>query len=211
MLCASLKNDSTMTFKYFDKPELFVGLRETKTICDTCGQEKVCFDAEAFYGTDDLTSICPDCLASGQLIHKNAFTCDGDIEELKQQIKRLNPDLTNDEIQNIADQKTIELVTTTPHLVTWQDWQWPCADGDYCRFIGYGSKPFYKELAKQIPVEEFFKDSFYDIESYIDYLWKDVVPDKEIKNYNDSNMYGALFYVFKSLNSDKIITIWDSN
>lgn len=152
-----------------------------------------------------------DRLAGGLLIHKNAFTCDGDIEELKQQITRLNPGLTNDEIQNIANQKTIELVTTTPHLVTWQDWQWPCADGDYCRFIGYGSKPYYKELAKQIPVEEFFKDSFYDIESYIDYLWKDVVPDKEIKNYNDSNLYGALFYVFKSLNSDKIITIWDSN
>jgi uncharacterized protein CbrC (UPF0167 family) len=48
-----------MVFKYFDKPELFTGFREIETTCDICGQEKFCFDAEAFYGTEDLKSICP--------------------------------------------------------------------------------------------------------------------------------------------------------
>ena len=198
-----------MTFKYYDKPELFTGLRNTETTCDTCGQEKICFDAEAFYGTEDINSICPDCLSSGQLNEKNIFTCNGDIEELKQQLKNLNPTLTDTEIENIAQQKTTELEKTTPHLVTWQDWDWPCADGDYCKFIGFGSKPFYKNLAPDLPTEDFFKKSFYDNGSDTDYLWKEVLPDKEIKNFEDSNKYGTLFYVFKSLNSDKILTIWD--
>lgn len=53
-----------MTFKYFDKPEIFTGLRDKLTICNTCGQEKFCFDAETFVGAEDITSICPDCLIS---------------------------------------------------------------------------------------------------------------------------------------------------
>ena len=200
-----------MTFKYFDNPELFVGLRDTETICDTCGQNKLCFDAEAFYGSDDLTSICPECLASGKLIDLNSFTCEGDIKSLVGQLKQLNPLLTDKEIQEIAKQKTTELEKTTPHLITWQDWSWPSSDGDYCKFIGYGSKPFYTNLAKDIPVEEFFKASFYEPEFYNDDLWSDALPDKLIKDYKDSTQYGKLFYVFKSLNSDKIITTLDSD
>lgn len=200
-----------MTFKYFDNPELFVGLRDTETICDTCRQSKLCFDAEAFYGSDDLTSVCPECLESGKLADKDAFTCEGDIENLIEQLTQLNPSLTDDEIQEIAEQKTFELEKTTPHLITWQDWSWPCADGDYCKFIGYGSKPFYTNLAKDIPVEEFFKNSFYKPEFYNDDLWTDALPVKLIKDYKDSSQYGTLFYVFQSLNSDKIITISDGD
>lgn len=87
----------------------------------------------------------------------------------------------------------------------------PCEDADYCRFTGYSSKPFYKELAKQIPVEDFFSRFVLRYRIIHGLLWIDVVPNNDIKNYNDSNMYGALFYVFKSLNSNKISTIWDSN
>jgi uncharacterized protein CbrC (UPF0167 family) len=197
-----------MTFKYYDKPELFTGFRDTKTTCGTCGQEKFCFDAEAFYGTEDLTSICPDCLMGGQLNDKNIFTCNGDIEELKRQLKILNPTLTKIEIESIAQQKTTELEKTTPHLVTWQDWNWPCADGEYCKFIGFGSKPLYNEIAKYENVELFFKNSFYNSNYYEEYLWEEV-PEKMILNYTESEQYFTLFYVFKSLNSDKILTIWD--
>ena len=198
-----------MTFKYFDKPEFFIGLRDTETICDICEQSKFCFDAEGFYGSDDLTSICPECLASGKLIDINSFTCNGDVKNLVDQLKQLNPNLTENEIQEIAKQKTIELEKTTPHLITWQEWSWPCSGGDYCKFIGYGSKPFYKDLAKDIPVEDFFKNSFYKAEFYNDDLWTEAVPDKLVKDYKDSSQYGTLFYVFKSLNSDKILTTWD--
>lgn len=203
-----------MTFKHFDRPEIFTGLREIETTCDTCQQEKLCFDAEAFLGGDEITSICPDCLASGQLHERDIFTCDGDIAELKRQLKNLNSSLTDLQIDDIANQKTIVLEKTTPPLVTWQDWGWPCTDGDYCQFIGYGSRPFYNSLATTLTGEEIFKNSFYynlKNDSDIDYLWHDVLPEKEVKDYNESSRMATLFYVFKSLNSDTIITIWDCN
>jgi len=122
--------------------------------------------------------------------------------------------LTKLQIDDIANQNTTELEKTTPHLVTWQDWSWPCADGDYCKFIGYGSRPFYNSLATTTTGEQLFKNSFYynlKDDSDIDYLWQDVLPEKEVKDYNDSSELATLFYVFKSLHSDTIITIWDCN
>jgi uncharacterized protein CbrC (UPF0167 family) len=198
-----------MTFKYFDKPEFFGCFKDIKTTCDTCGQDKICFDAELFYGSDELNSICSECLSSGKLNDKNSFTCEGDIEELKRQLRTINPSLTNLEIDEIANQKTLELEKTTPYLVTWQNWSWPCVDGDYCKFIGFGSKSFYKNLAKDTNVEDFFRESFYEKNTNFDYLWKEALPDKEIKNYNDSTQYETLFYVFRSINSEKVVTIWD--
>jgi uncharacterized protein CbrC (UPF0167 family) len=64
-------------------------------------------------------------------------TCDGDINELIRQLKDLNPLLTETEIDELAKLKTTELEKKTPKLITWQDWSWPCAEGDYCKFIGY--------------------------------------------------------------------------
>lgn len=203
-----------MTFKYFDRPEIFTELSDANATCDACKEEKPCFGAEAFLGGEDITSICPECLASGQLRNRDIFTCDGDISELKRQLKNLNPSLTQLQIDKIANQKTTELEKTTPHLVTWQDWTWPCADGDYCKFIGYGSRPFYNSLATTKTGEELFKNSFYlnlKYDSDIDFLWQDVLPEKEVKDYNDSTKLRTLFYVFKSLNSNTIITIWDCN
>lgn len=201
-----------MIFKYFDRPDMYALLHEGVTTCDLCEQTKQCFDAAAFYGGENISSICADCLASARLNEKDIFTCNGDITELKRQLKNLTPSLTDLEINEIAFQKTTELEKTTPHLVTWQDWNWPCADGDYCKFIGYGSRPFYHSLATTMTGEELFKSSFYyDIRdnSDIDYLWQEVLPVKEVKNYKDSNELTTLFYVFRSLHSDIIITIWD--
>ena len=203
-----------MTFKYFDKPEIHTGLLETKITCDICGQEKICFDAEAFYGNDTINSICPDCLSSGQLVDRDIFTCDGDIKELIRQLKDLNPLLTETEVNELATLKTTELEKKTPKLVTWQDWSWPCADGDYCKFIGYGSKPFYNSLATNTTGKDIFSNSLYynlKDDSDVDYLWDDFMPETEVTDYNESNELSTLFYVFRSLNSEKIITIWDCN
>ncbi|MFD3001193.1 CbrC family protein [Pontibacter toksunensis] len=116
-------------------------------------------------------------------------------------------------IEQQAREKTEELEKTTPHLITWQDWEWPCAEGDYCKFIGFGSKPLYRELSAGKPEKEFFSDSIYYtlLGSDLEYLWSDVLPEKEVKDYNDSTQYSTLFYVFKSLKSDTVVTILDCN
>lgn len=200
-----------MEFKYFEKPEIHTVLRESGAVCDICTEAKPCFDARVFYGEEEIDAICPTCLASGKLLQKNISTCEGDIDSLISQLKQLHPDWTDEHVQDIAEQKTVELETTTPHIVTWQDWQWPCADGDYCRFIGYGSRPLYIELAGNAPAEQFFRESFYDPADFDDDLWDRVLPGKAVKDFRESSKYGSLFYVFRSLHSDRIITIWDTN
>jgi hypothetical protein len=121
--------------------------------------------------------------------------------------------VTESELDDMVKTKTNELETTTPQLITWQDWNWPCADGDYCKFIGYGSKPFFNRLSNSDSGKDFFLHSLYKVVNQTDteYLWNDFMPDEEVNNYEDSSQYGTLFYVFKSLNSGKIVTTWDSN
>lgn len=201
-----------MNFTYFENPEVYTGLRDNVTTCHFCEDEKACFDAEAFYGEDTITSICPECLASGRLKEIDSNTCNGDIEELKRQLKELNPALSSADIDQIALQKTSLLEKTTPPLITWQDWDWPVIDGDYGKFVAYGSKPLYHHLAKETSSELLFKNSIVDDEADIDtdYLWNEVLPDSEIKDYNDSSDQATLFYVFKSLTSDKVVTIVDT-
>jgi uncharacterized protein CbrC (UPF0167 family) len=201
-----------MKFKYFENPESFSVISDENVCCDLCNKEKICFEADLFYGEDEIDFICPECLQSGALKNKDIITCEGDISELKRQIKNKNQHLSDQEIHELAVIKTSELETTTPKLITWQDWFWPCSVGDYCTFIGYGSKEFYQSLSNSESVKQFFSDSIYfsqKEESDCNYLWDEVLPEKPIKNYHQSEDYGTLFYVFKCLHSDKIVTVWD--
>jgi len=201
-----------MQFKYFDNPKLFSGFIEDEAVCDICNSTTKCFDAAAFFGFDEINAICPGCLVSGKLNDKEIYTVSGDIEELKRQLKILHVAFTDQEIETIALEKTKELEKITPPVISWQDWDWPCADGDYCRFIGYGSKQLYETLAYGSDAKRLFSTSFYyDLKdvSDVESLWAEALPGNEIKNYEESREYGTLFYVFKSLNSDKVITIWD--
>ena len=196
---------TTTALKYFKNADKLLSKKDGDVECACCHQTKPCLQATL------EESVCEDCLTSGQLSKLDSSNCHGDISELKRQLKALNPNYTEKEIDKIAELKTEELEKTTPHLVTWQDWDWPCADGDYCVFIGYGSQPFYNKLAKNNNGRELFENSFYyKIKDVSDAtLWENLLSEKEINNYEDSNEYGVLFYVFKSLNSDKIITTWD--
>jgi uncharacterized protein CbrC (UPF0167 family) len=201
-----------MTFTYFENPEMHTGLQEHIATCHFCEEEKACFDAESFYGEDKINSICPECLAAGRLVEIDSFTCNGDMEELRRQLKEIHPDMSSTEIEQLALQKTTLLERTTPPLITWQDWEWPCADGDYCRFIGFGSQPLYERLATAGSGEELFKDSFYSgLEDDVDTddLWESVLPEDEIRDFQDSSEMETLFYVFQSLTSKKIVTIMD--
>jgi uncharacterized protein CbrC (UPF0167 family) len=203
-----------MTFTYFDKAEKYSPLSEEAVSCDLCRMEKVCFDAELYYGTDQIDYICPECLAAGKLNDRDIFTCEGDIDELRRQLVVIHPDWSDAQIEGLAAEKTSVLEKTTPHLVSWQDWVWPCAEGDYCRFIGFGSKTLYASMAPGTDGMVLFKNSFYhtvadDVD--VDEFWDDLLPEEDIADYNESADLPVLFYVFKSLHSDRIVTIWDSN
>lgn len=203
-----------MLFTYFEQPEKYSPLSEEETPCDFCGIEKLCFEGELFYGTDQVAYICPECLAEGKLTGRDIFTCEGDIEELRQQLRALHPEWSDEQIESVATEKTSALEKTTPHLVSWQDWSWPCADGDYCRFIGYGSKALFASMAPGTDGVQLFKHSIYHSiadDADVDTLWDDLLPEDDIADYHESADLPILFYVFKSLHTDRIVTIWDSN
>lgn len=203
-----------INFTYLEHPEKYSPLSEEEETCDFCGQEKLCMDASFLFGEEEYDFICPECLAGGKLIDREIFTCDGDIDELRRQLRVLHPEWSEEMIEADAEKKTIVLEKTTPQLISWQDWVWPAADGDYCRFIGYGSKEMFAALAPGTNGQELFKNSlYYTIDEDVDddELWEEVLPDEDITDYNDSAELPVLFYVFRSLHSDRIVTVWDSN
>ena len=190
-----------MDFKHFENADKFLTLLDNEVVCDCCHQTKKCFEATL------NDSVCSECLTTGQLSKLDTTTCSGDVDELKSQLRDLNPSYSEERLEKIVKSKTNVLEKTTPQLVTWQDWDWPCADGDYCKFIGYGSQEFFNRLSKDGNGRALFESSFYyrikDVSD--DTLWDNLLPENEIH----SDAYNVVFYVFKSLNSDKIITTWD--
>ena len=201
-----------MKFRYFESPEKYGAFLEGHMPCAICRVEKKCFDAGIFFGEDAIKAICPDCLAGGGLMDLDIYTCNGDAGGLYQQLQVSSPTATEEELNAMVQEKTTGLQKTTPALVTWQDWDWPCSDGDYCVFLAYGSKALYDQLAKDQKGETLFAGSIYYTQQEdgdAGELWTEEMPDKPINNNEEAGEAGILFYVFKSLHNDTIITTWD--
>lgn len=195
-----------MEFKYFKDFERFTTLSEGEVECEICNQESVCFDP-VFLGDEDVEFICPKCLFEKKLYGRNIFTNSGNFEELQSQISEAYPELSQEQQIELAKDRDRELEQATPQLITWQDFQWPCIDGDYGKFIGYGSKAFFNSLSTDADGKSLFKESLHpDLkEYYTEQQWIEMVPDNIINDYKESNEYSMLFYVFKSLTSDRLI------
>ena len=199
-------------FKYFEHPEKFSVFVLGDTTCACCGQTRHCFDAGIFLGDDAITAICPDCLSTGKLETQDIFTCEGDMGELIRQIKAIYPHLSIVEVERLAREKTAGLEKTTPPLRARQEWSWPCIEGDYCRFVGFGSHSLYNRLAEGNDGEWLFPRSlYYTVKDQGDFeaLWDEVMPALEIEDFEASCAFETLFYVFKSLHSSTVVTIWD--
>lgn len=200
-------------FKYFARPDRFSVLTGEETTCDICHETRRCFDASLYSGEETIDTICPECLAGGRLKDRDIFTCEGDIEAIIDQLQALYPERSNAEIEKKAREKTAELEKTTPKLVSWQEWSWPAIDGDYGIFIGFGSKTLYNRMAEGNDGSWLFQESLYHSvkdESDGDELWEEAMPAKDIPDFDASQEHDTLFYVFKSLHSDQIVTIWDA-
>jgi len=200
-------------FKFFDHPELFSVFVAGETPCDMCGQTKHCFDATAFYGEDSIEAICPECLASGRLQERDIFTCEGDMAELIRQLQLLYPEQPVAAIEKKAREKTAYLEKTTPKLITWQEWSWPCSDGGYCTFVGFGSHALYNSLAEGNDGQWLFPKSLYhtvkDVGDWEE-LWEEALPAKAIPDFEASRGFGTLFYVFRNKESGEVVTVWDA-
>ena len=201
-----------MEFKYFKYPKKFGVYISGKNNCSICNWKGKCMDATPFYGEEMLDAICPKCLKEGKLQGRNIFTNDGDTETLLDQLVELYPDATNEEIVAMARTRTDELETQTPTILSWQDWKFPCADGDYCEFIGFASQQSLNELAPNGNGQAFLQSIFYKnfkvVENF-DNLWGNI-PVQPIENLDQANR-DILVYLFKSVVTDTYIATWDTH
>src|SRR5690348_14481983 len=95
-------------FKYFESPERFGHFLEKETTCDLCGKHTRCFDGSVFIGENDIEAVCLECLEKGRLKELDIVTCQGDTNELRNQLQVLHPHATAGEISNMVKERTAE-------------------------------------------------------------------------------------------------------
>jgi len=100
-------------FRYFRDPDNFAFKVDQASPCSVCGRVGLWFDAEGFYGANEIECICDDCLAQGRL------------KELEME--------TNEASEGTEEEKDI-IRFRTPALPIWQDRMWPFVNGQYCVF-----------------------------------------------------------------------------
>ncbi|GEM_PF-761191 len=201
-----------MQFRYFQFPEKFAIWTDSPASCDFCGEAKRCFDGAPFLGSEPITAICGECLLAGKLRDRDTYACEGDIVELQQQLQALKPEKSAKTVSRKAGEVTDDLERTTPPIFTHQTWYWPCDGGDYCTFIGYGSKALYNHLAPDGDgIDLFLNSLYYTVEdlSDVDELWEESLPELPVTTLAAAKQLVTLFYVFVSQKKDKVVTLWD--
>ncbi len=196
-------------FRYFRDPHNFSTYTTEPHKCELCGEQRPCYEGP-FYGLADLDFTCEECIASGRLAEDDFQTNQTDAETLFKQLRMLNPKLWTDDLERMAAERSAEVEQRTPHLVTWQDMQWPAHCGDYCCFIkGAGIADFGK-LAPDGNAQAFFQSHLYgrDKETDLDFLWKAVREDSP---QNNKESYWTETYLFQCLHCGEYVIRWDCN
>jgi uncharacterized protein CbrC (UPF0167 family) len=70
-------------FKYFLDPEKFAYILEGEHECEICHKKATCFDGSTYYGEDEYSAICFDCVSQRRLQEINIFAVDSDSGALK--------------------------------------------------------------------------------------------------------------------------------
>lgn len=111
-------------FRYFARRHDFAAYTAEPTACAFCGEVRYCYSGSFSGGsddTDDLETICEECLVRGRLTAAQLSDNEGSLGELRRQLTHMRPDLAEAEIERIAHERTDELESRTPSPLTWQD------------------------------------------------------------------------------------------
>jgi uncharacterized protein CbrC (UPF0167 family) len=196
------------TFRYFRDPHHFSTYTQEPRTCDVCGRTPPGYEGP-FYSEEDLDFVCESCLASGRLAEQDATTNSADTRTLYWQIKIANPHLSEEQIETLVNDKTAELEQRTPHIVTWQDFEWPAHCQDYAAFVKEAGKP---DLTALSPVGDgrFFLNEhlYHGLTTDLDHLWSSVRPDSPTSN---DTSYSTAIYLFQCLHCNDYTILWDTD
>lgn len=168
------------TFKYHPDPiatGAFIQGEPCK--CESCGKETDIWYKSPFYSIEDVTCICPECIADGSAAEKFG----GSFQD----------EYSTDEVSDPA--KLDELVHRTPGYRGWQQEYWPAHCDDYCAFIAYVGWNELVEMNIDKEIEETYKDGISGL------------PLEEAKEGLTSG--GLAGYLFKCLHCGKHVLLID--
>lgn len=189
-------------YTYFLHPHEFSTYTHEPHTCDLCGKEQAGYRGP-FYGVNEIEFVCESCLAHGKLAEVDAFTNEGHVALLQEQLQEMHPNLSEADLKRIVNDRNVELVHKTPHVVTWQDFFWPAHCGDYCCFLKEAGKADLNPIAPEGRVHLLFEDL---LEEDFEYLWNAVRPDSPADN---SVAYSLGVYLFQCLHCQKYIVLHD--
>src|SRR5947208_2790255 len=126
-------------FRYFRDPHAFAYYTADPQECGLCQKERPGYEGP-FYGEEEVDFVCEPCLAAGRLAEHDLSANEGDAQALRQQLVVRDPPQSLLDIEVTVQERTKELERATPHLGSWQDWQWPAHCGDYCSYVKLAGK-----------------------------------------------------------------------
>ncbi|MUT64783.1 hypothetical protein GOM71_02390 [Paenibacillus sp. NEAU-GSW1] len=108
-------------FKYNPNALLLGVIKNEKTNCPVCKQERDYVYYGPFFSTEDVEGLCPWCISDGAA----SRMFDGEFQD----------PASCDEVEN--EQSLDELIHRTPGYVGWQQEYWLSHCGDFCAVIQY--------------------------------------------------------------------------
>ena len=202
-----------ITYRYFRLPHQFSHFLLEPRRCGICGVIRGVYDMSLSGesdATDGIQYVCDACLSGGKLVEWEAWANSVNLKLLQNDLTALYPNLSADEIETLARERTIEVEQRTPAPMTWQDFFWPAHCGDYCRYEREVGKPDLLALAGDRDVLGFIAESLYDrdhTDAYARTIWENVRPDSP-KSITPAYDIGV--YLFQCLTCDQYIILWDA-
>ena len=178
-------------YKYFEDPLKYANFIDRP--CEKCGSDKNCLDTIYFdYSSDDIESVCMDCLDQGKALVKIPSYI---YQRISDEVRRY---LGSDSEEKIKEQINLiinELERTPP--VQWiqnNDWQMCC--GDAMKYLGEWTREDLDTMSES-------KDG----KKYLDsILVKDGNVDV-VEIWDDIGDYVAIF-VFKCNHCNRLVATW---
>jgi uncharacterized protein len=190
--------------RYFAEPHVWSTYVTKPQPCHFCHREGPGYEGP-FYGPD-IEFVCEECLAAGLLETEEATSVGGNVDALHGQLA--GQSLTPAQRKSMLAERTRELETRTPPLITWQDLLWPPHCGDYCRFVKEAGRKDIEKLAgddePQSWLEEHLEESTQE-STDIDELWESITP----KSLDKPSKWSLCVYLFECLACGEHVILWD--
>lgn len=136
-------------FRYHPEPLKTGAFKDDMSVtCECCGKNTEIYYENGIYSEQDVTYLCPACIANGTAAKKFDATFVQDADKLT----------TND------TKKDDELFKRTPGYESWQGEHWVACCDDYCAFLGdVGTKELLELGIADEVFEDYAKRDEYDV------------------------------------------------